>query len=94
MSLPRKQMDLDKRTVHLTETKNGSSRVAPLTRQVTELFRVALGNPVRSLDTNLIFWEEPGRNGIYRSHEFRPASKVSSSMTCSLFWFLDWLRRV
>ena len=72
-SLTRSQVDLDKRTVHLAETKNGSSRTVPLTRQATEVFRAALNNPVRPLDTDLIFWGEPGRDGIRRSYEFRPA---------------------
>jgi len=72
-SLTRSQVDLDKRTVHLTETKNGSSRTVPLTRQATEVFRAALSNPVRPLDTDLIFWGEPGRDGIRRPYEFRPA---------------------
>ena len=72
-SLTRSQVNLNKRTVHLTETKNGSSRTVPLTRQATEVFRVALNNPVRPLDTDLIFWGEPGREGIRRPYEFRPA---------------------
>lgn len=72
-SLIRSQVDLDKRTVHLTETKNGSSRTVPLSRQATEVFFAALSNPVRPLDTDLIFWGEPGRDGIRRSYEFRPA---------------------
>lgn len=72
-SLTRSQVNLNKRTVHLTETKNGSSRTVPLTRQATEVFRMALNNPVRPLDTDLIFWGEPGREGIRRPYEFRPA---------------------
>ena len=72
-SLTRSQVDLDKRTVHLMETKNGSSRTVPLTRQATDIFHTALSNPVRPLDTDLIFWGEPGRDGIRRPYEFRPA---------------------
>lgn len=72
-SLTRSQVDLDKRTVHLTETKNGSSRTVPPTRQATEVFLAAPNHPVRSLDTDLIFWGEPGRDGIRRPYEFRPA---------------------
>jgi len=72
-SLARSQVDLDKRTVHLTETKNGSSRTVPLTRQATDVFRAALNNPIRPLDTDLVFWGEPGRDGIRRPYEFRPA---------------------
>ena len=72
-SLTRSQVDLDKRTVHLTETKNGSSRTVPLTRQATDVFRAVLNNPVRSLDTDLIFWGEPGRDSVRRPYEFYPA---------------------
>ena len=72
-SLTRSQVNLNKRTVHLTETKNGSSRTVPLTRQATEIFCAALNHPVRPLDTDLIFWGEPGRDGIRRPYEFRPA---------------------
>ncbi len=72
-SLTRLQVDLDKRTVHLTETKNGSARTVPLTRQATGILRVTLNHPVRPLDTDLIFWGEPGRDGIRRPYEFRPA---------------------
>ena len=72
-SLTRSQVDLEKRTVLLTETKNGSSRTVPLTRQATEAFWAALNHPVRPLDTDLIFWGEPGRDGIRRPYEFRPA---------------------
>ena len=72
-SLTRRQVNLHKRTVHLTETKNGSARTVPLTREAAEVFRQALSNPVRPLDTDLIFWGEPGRDGQRRPYEFRPA---------------------
>ncbi len=72
-SLTRSQVNLEKRTVHLTETKNGSSRTVPLTRQATEIFRAALNHSVRPMDTELIFWGEPGRDNIRRPYEFRPA---------------------
>ena len=72
-SLTRSQVDLQKRTVHLTETKNGSARTVPLTRQAVDVFHAALSHPVRPFDTDLIFFGEPGRDGIRRSYEFRPA---------------------
>jgi len=72
-SLTRRQVNLQKRTVYLSETKNGSARTVPLTRDATDVFRIALNNPVRPLDTDLIFWGEPGRDGIRRPYEFRPA---------------------
>ena len=72
-SLHRDQVDLTKRIAHLTETKNGSARSVPLTREAVAVFRQALEHPVRPLDTDLIFWGEPGRDGTRRPYEFRPA---------------------
>jgi integrase len=72
-SLTRQQVNLQKRTVHLSETKNGSARTVPLTRDAADVFRLALNNPVRPLDTDLIFWGEPGRDDKRRPYEFRPA---------------------
>jgi integrase len=72
-SLTRRQVNLHKRTVHLSETKNGSARTVPLTREAAEVFRIALSNPVRLIDSDLVFWGEPGRDGKRRPYEFRPA---------------------
>ncbi|MEE4109363.1 MAG: site-specific integrase [Halieaceae bacterium] len=72
-TLTRRQVNLEARTVHLTETKNGSSRTVPLTRNAVAVFRQALDNPVRPLDTDLIFFGEPGRDKVRRPYEFRPA---------------------
>ena len=72
-TLTRRQVNLHKRTVHLSETKNGSARTVPLTRDAADIFRIALSNPLRPLDTDLIFWGEPGRDGVRRPYEFRPA---------------------
>jgi len=72
-SLTRRQVNLQKRTAHLSDTKNGSARTVPLTREAADVFCAALGNPVRPFDTDLIFWGEPGRDGNRRPYEFRPA---------------------
>lgn len=71
--LTRRQVNLDNRTVHLTETKNGSSRTVPLTREAVAVFRLALASPVRPIDTDLIYFGEPGRDKVRRPYEFRPA---------------------
>ena len=44
-SLTRRQVNLHKRTVHLSETKNGSARTVPLTREAADVFRMALRQP-------------------------------------------------
>ena len=72
-SLTRRQVNLEKRVVHLSETKNGCARTVPLTRQAADVFRAALSHAVRPMKTELIFWGEPGRDGNRRPYEFRPA---------------------
>jgi len=72
-SLSRDQVNLSKRTVLLSDTKNGSARMVPLTREATAVLREVLNHPIRPLETNLIFWGEPGRDGKRRPYEFRPA---------------------
>ena len=68
LSLTRDQVDLNRRIVRLNETKNGSERTVPLSRRAVRVFRQALDHPVRPADTNLIFYGEPGRDGIRRPY--------------------------
>ena len=70
-SLRRSQVNLTKRTLLLTETKNGSPRTVPLTHAATAVMRTALSNPIRPFDTDLVFFGEPGRDGQRRSYEFK-----------------------
>jgi len=49
------QVDLDRRIVRLIETKNTLPRTVPLSKTAAENFRLALGNPARPDDTELIF---------------------------------------
>lgn len=64
------QVDLDRRIVRLIETKNTLPRTVPLSRIAAENFRLALGNPARPDDTELIFFGEPGRDGQRRPYNF------------------------
>lgn len=64
------QVDLDRRIVRLIETKNTLPRTVPLSKTAAENFRLALGNPARPDDTELIFFGEPGRDGKRRSYNF------------------------
>lgn len=66
------QVDLDKRVVTLTETKNGSTRTVPLSSKATFVMRSAIENPLRPADTDLVFFGDPGRDGKRRPYEFRP----------------------
>lgn len=69
-SMRRNQVDIQRRIVRLLETKNTSPRTVPLTVAAARLFDEALRHPVRPIDTDLIFFGEPGRDGIRRSYEF------------------------
>lgn len=72
-SLRRKQVDLDRRVVRLLETKNTSPRTVPLSQAATALFREALNNPIRPIDTDLVFFGEPGRDRKRRPYNFNKA---------------------
>jgi len=72
-SLRHDQVDLAKRVVRLSKTKNGSARTVPLIKHAVEIFREALVHPISPVDTDLVFWGEPGRDGQRRPYEFRPA---------------------
>lgn len=67
------QVDLARRTALLKDTKNGSPRLVPLTRQAVKTLRSAIKNPLRPKNTELIFFGEIGRDGQRRGYEFKPA---------------------
>ncbi|WP_434033349.1 tyrosine-type recombinase/integrase [Cupriavidus sp. a3] len=69
--LRRSQVDLRRRVVTLVDTKNGTARVVPLTRAATEVLQHAIDNPVRPIDTDLIFFGEPGRGGRRAPYVFQ-----------------------
>ncbi|MBT8446499.1 MAG: site-specific integrase [Gammaproteobacteria bacterium] len=71
-SLRRGQVNLDRRVVTLTDTKNGSARTVPLSHAAAAVLRTALANPVRPIDTDLVFFGEPGWDKVRRPYEFRP----------------------
>ncbi len=72
-SLTRDQIDLKRRVIKLTESKNGSARTVPLTQDAADILRQAMSNPLRPIDTALIFFGEPGRDGQRRPYHFKPA---------------------
>ncbi|WJJ94228.1 site-specific integrase [Neopusillimonas aromaticivorans] len=67
------QVDLTKRVVKLDMTKNSSQRTVPLTKAATAAFQAALDNPTRPHETDLVFFGEPGRNGMRRPYLFDKA---------------------
>lgn len=72
LTLRRMQVDLKRRIVRLLETKNTTPRTVPLSRKAADLFREALNQPTRPIDTELIFFGEPGRDGKRRPYQFNP----------------------
>jgi len=58
-----RQVDIERRVVRLDHTKNSSSRTVPLTAEATRVFTEALANPLRTAETELVFFGEPGRDG-------------------------------
>jgi len=63
LSLRKKQVDLERRVVRLDKTKNGDSRVVPLSREAVAVFQTALDHPMRkSVRTQLVFFGEPGKD--------------------------------
>jgi integrase len=72
-SLTLDQVDVKRRIIRLTETKNGSARTVPLSKAAAKVMRAAIKNPVRPEETDLVFFGEPGRDGQRRGYEFKPA---------------------
>ncbi len=70
LNIHRSQVDLQRRIVKLNDTKNGSSRTVPLTLAAADEFRQALSNPVRPLDTDIVFFGEPGKDGRRSPYQF------------------------
>jgi integrase len=72
VTLRRPQVDLKRRVVRLLETKNTMPRTVPLSAKATAFFREALDHPIRPIDTDLIFYGEPGKDGKRRPYQFNP----------------------
>ncbi|RZF27805.1 site-specific integrase [Paraburkholderia sp. UYCP14C] len=70
LGLRRFQVDVDRRIIRLTDTKNDSARTVPLTKVAATLLSDAMRHPVRPIYTDLIFFGEPGRDGKRRPYQF------------------------
>lgn len=88
--LRRNQVDLQRRIVRLVETKNTLPRTVPLTLEAVKQFKEALANPVRPIDTDLIFFGEPGKDGQRRPYNFNKVwLAIKRDAGCSDFRFHD-----
>ncbi|UAW98754.1 site-specific integrase [Halopseudomonas nanhaiensis] len=89
-TLRRSQVDLKRRIVRLLDTKNTLPRTVPLTKAAAEVFRAALNNPVRPIDTDILFFGEPGRDGQRRFYNFNKVwLKVKADTGLKDFRFHD-----
>lgn len=89
-TLRRSQVDMVRRVVRLVETKNTLPRTVPLTTEATALFQEALANPVRPIDTDLIFFGEPGKDGKRRPYNFNKVwMDIKRTAGCADFRFHD-----
>lgn len=89
-TLRRNQVDLERRVVRLLETKNTSPRTVPLSANATALFREALNNPIRPIDTDFVFFGEPGKDGKRRPYTFNKIwLDIKRSVGCADFRFHD-----
>ncbi len=70
VTLTRDQVELRQRIIRLSETKNGSPRTVPMTTAAAEAMREALANPIRPIETDLVFFGEPGQDGRRRPYVF------------------------
>ncbi|CAM3874982.1 site-specific integrase [Bordetella tumulicola] len=78
------QVDIQRRVVRLDITKNSSPRTVPLTKAATVAFQAAIDNPLRPRETDLVFFGEPGRDGVRRPYLFDKAwndAKKAANLT-------------
>jgi integrase len=71
--LRRADVDLERHTALLRDTKNNQTLAVPLTADAAQVLREALDDPVRRIDCNLIFFGEPGRDRIRRGFKYGPS---------------------
>lgn len=69
--LRRGDIDLGRRIARLRDTKNNDTRTVPLTREAVRIVQATLKHPSRN-GTDIIFFGEPGRDGIRRGYEYDP----------------------
>jgi integrase len=70
VGLRRNDVDLQKRVAVLRNTKNGETRTVPLSHGAGEALAASLAHPMRPSDTDLIFFGEPGSDGLRRPYAF------------------------
>lgn len=72
LNLKVQDVDLPRRIVRLNDTKNGSPRTIPLSKEATRVLKMAIEHPMRQ-DCSLIFFGEPGRDKKRGPYQFNKA---------------------
>jgi integrase len=84
------QVDVARRIVRLADTKNDTARTIPMTKAAQAAFIQALANPVRPEGCDLVFFGEPGRDGVRRPYNFNKAwIEIKSKLGLGDFRFHD-----
>ena len=68
-----RQVELERRVVRLTQTKNDGARTVPLSKAAVAVLKDAVDNPARPRGCDLVFFGEPGRDGRRRPYNFNKA---------------------
>jgi len=71
-SLTTNNVNIKNRTVTIPSmiSKNGEARTVPLNKEATRIFKLALKNPLRPKDCDLLFFGNPGRDNQRRPYVF------------------------
>lgn len=69
--LRRGDVHLRRRIARLKDTKNNDTRTVPLTREAIRIIQAVLDHPSRD-GCDVIFFGEPGRDGVRRGYEYGP----------------------
>ena len=68
LHLTARNINLNKRTVFLSDTKNNESRTVPLTQKAFKTFVAVLDHPIRPVDTKLLFYGSSKKDGVRRPY--------------------------
>ena len=90
ISLKRSDIDLQRRTILLKDTKNNDSRTVPLTDKAYKVVQEVLEFPIRPVDTDYLFFGEPGKDGQRKPYVInRVWSKALKNAEIENFRFHD-----
>ena len=90
VGMRRGNIDLQRRVVTLYDTKNGAPRLVPLSRTATDILTMAIENPMRPHDTDLVFFGEPGRDGQRKPYVFQKLwARITNDMGLEDLHFHD-----